>query len=98
MACLVCGKEVPGALCADCEALAEQKKLEAYPFPVFGTQGGGLVREVSQNPFVYGFVEAPEGCPSLQVGDTMPSEWDIAPANQAARDLLYEEQFGVNAN
>lgn len=64
-----------------------------YNYPVFATQGGGLVREVSQNPFTYIFVEKP-GCPGLDVGDTMPKEWDIVPANQSARDLLSEEQFG----
>jgi hypothetical protein len=61
-----------------------------YNYPVFGTQGGGLVREVSQNPFSYVFVEKPD-CPGLDVGDTMPKEWDLIPANQAARDLLDQE-------
>ena len=46
---------------------------KVYNFPVFGTQGGGLVREVSQNPFVYVFVEKPD-CSGLDVGDTMPKD------------------------
>ena len=74
-----------------CRACAEPAKVErTYNYPVFGTQGGGLVREVSQNPFIYVFVEKPD-YPGLDVGDTMPKEWDIAPANQAARDLIGHE-------
>lgn len=64
-----------------------------HNFPVFVTQGGGLVREISQNPYVYVFVEKPD-CPGLDVGETMPKEWDIVPANQAARNLIADEQFG----
>lgn len=63
-----------------------------YNFPVFASQGGGLVREVSKNPYRYIFVEKPD-CPGLDVGDYMPDEWDIVPANQAARDLVNREQF-----
>ena len=61
-----------------------------YNYPVFGTQGGGLVREVS--PCIYVFVEKPRHS-SLDVGDTMPKEWDIIPANQAARDLVGHQQW-----
>lgn len=53
-----------------------------YSFPVWGTQGGGLVREAAPN--VYVFVEAPDDFMGLGVGDTMPSEWGIAPANRKA--------------
>ena len=63
-----------------------------YNFPVYGTQGGGLVREVSKNPFKYIFVEKPD-CPGLDVGDFMPEEWDLIPANQEARDEVNGEQF-----
>mgnify|MGYP007077527449 CR=1 FL=1 len=51
-----------------------------YDYPVWGTQGGGLVREVGS---VYIFVEKPD-CPGLDVGDTMPEEWGITPANDVA--------------
>lgn len=54
-----------------------------YGFPIWGTQGGGLVREVNG---VYVFVIAPPNCPGLGVGDTMPDEWGITPANEAAHD------------
>ena len=62
-----------------------------YNFPVFGTQGGGLVREVSRNPFLYVFVEAPDGCPGLEVGDMMPKEWDVVPVNELAREVVRRE-------
>ncbi len=74
---------------------AEMEKI--YNYPVFGTQGGGLVREVSQNLYRYVFIEKPD-CPGLDVGDFMPEQWDIIPANQSARDQLFDEQFGPNAN
>jgi hypothetical protein len=59
-----------------------------YSYPVFYTQGGGLVREVHGT---YIFVEKPEGS-GLGVGDSMPPKWGLIPANQAARDEIdYEE-------
>jgi len=62
-----------------------------YNFPVWGTQGGGLVREVSHNPYRYVFVEAPPQGMGLGVGDFMPEEWDIIPANRQAREAIEEE-------
>lgn len=71
--------------------MADQK---TYNFPVFGTQGGGLVRELkTQKGYKYIFVEAPD-CPGLGVGDFMPEEWDIIPANRQAREAISDEQFG----
>ena len=55
-----------------------------YRYAVWGTQGGGLVREVQG---IYIFIEKPD-CPGLDVGDEMPSEWGIAPANQLAREEM----------
>lgn len=52
-----------------------------YQYPVWGTQGGGLVRDVN-GTFI--FVEKPD-CPGLDVGDEMPKEWDTIPANSKAR-------------
>ena len=76
-----------------CRACAEPTKVQrVYNYPVFGTQGGGLVREVNKSPFTYVFVEKPD-CSGLDVGDMMPKEWDIIPANQAARDLIGHEQW-----
>ena len=63
----------------------------AYLFPVWGTQGGGLVREVGKSG-VYHFVEAPDASMNLTVGDPMPAEWGIAPANTAAH-VAMEEMF-----
>ena len=55
----------------------------SYDYPVWGTQGGGLVREVNG---VYIFVEKPD-CPGLDVGDEMPKEWGIAPTNNLASGI-----------
>ena len=55
-----------------------------FNYPVWGTQGGGLVREVNGR---YIFVKKPD-CPGLDVGDEMPGEWDTIPANQYARDEM----------
>lgn len=55
--------------------------MEKYGFPVWATQGGGLVRDVRGT---YIFVEQPD-CPGLNVGDEMPEEWGIIPANNLAR-------------
>ena len=63
--------------------------MSNYDFPVFGTQGGGLVREVNGK---YIFVEKPQ-CPGLDVGDEMPDEWGIAPANLAASQEMEDELF-----
>ena len=61
--------------------MAQEK---TYNFPVFGTQGGGLVREIKTDKgYKYIFVEKPD-CPGLDVGDFMPKEWDIIPANRQA--------------
>ena len=55
-----------------------------YSFPVYGTQGGGLVRWLNG---VYIFVEKPD-CPGLDVGDKLPEEWGVVPVNDAARDAM----------
>lgn len=62
-----------------------------YNFPVFGTQGGGLAREVKGQYF---FVTKPD-CPGLDVGDEVPAEWDLIPANDLAREGILQEQFGA---
>jgi hypothetical protein len=59
-----------------------------YKFPVWGTQGGGLVREVGRNRFI--FVEAPPAGMGLTVGDEMPEQWGIIPANQLA---IVEDEY-----
>lgn len=66
--------------------------MEKYNYPVYATQGGGLVREVAPN--IYEFVEKPPDFPELGIGDTMPKEWDLAPANEMARQEIDKEQFG----
>lgn len=59
-----------------------------YPFPVYGTQGGGLAKRVGE---ILVFVEAPPPVMGLNVGDKVPDEWDYIPANQAARDQQYDD-------
>lgn len=72
--------------------------MAEYKFPVWGTQGGGLVREEGDH---YVFVEAPEGFPDIKVGDRMHEMWDLAPANEAAREgeivarMDYELMWGT---
>jgi hypothetical protein len=62
-----------------------------YSYTVYGTQGGGLVRWVNGT---YIFVEKPD-CPSLDIGDEMPKEWGVAPANEHARQAMDDaEEFG----
>lgn len=61
-----------------------------YSYAVWGTQGGGLAREVNGT---YIFVEKPN-CPGLYVGDEVPKEWDLQPANRMAMREMEEEQFG----
>lgn len=56
--------------------------MDKYPFPVWGTQGGGLVRQEGE---YYVFVEAPEQFPEIKIGDRMHEMWDLIPANEPAR-------------
>ena len=57
-----------------------------YDFPVYGTQGGGLVREIGGR---YIFVTVPD-CDGLAVGDELPEQWSIVPANESARELALQ--------
>lgn len=59
-----------------------------YDFPVWATQGGGLVREFNGT---YVFVEAPD-VSGLDVGDVLPSEWGLVPANDLARGEEHREE------
>ena len=61
-----------------------------YSFPVYGTQGGGLVQEVGKNCYVW--VEPPDGF-DFKEGDLMPEEWGIAPANEIAKRVLEAEVY-----
>lgn len=49
--------------------------------PAWLTQGGGLAVTDATGTCV--FVEAP-ACPGFNVGDAVPSDWGLAPANDAA--------------
>ncbi len=55
---------------------------DVYDYPVWATQGGGLVRHESGNRYI--FVKKPD-CQGLKVGDEMPEEWGVIPANDHAR-------------
>jgi hypothetical protein len=54
-----------------------------YDFAVWGTQGGGLARLTASG---YVFVEPPDEVHNLKVGDGVPLEWDMQPANTLARN------------
>ena len=56
--------------------------MRQYNYPVWGTQGGGLVREVNGR---YIFVEKPALGTGLDIGDDLPDQWDLIPANEKAR-------------
>jgi len=58
-------------------------------YPIWGTQGGGLVREIGNRFF---FIEKPD-CPGLNVGDKMPEQWGVIPANQHARYEMEDEDW-----
>ena len=62
---------------------------KTYNFPVWGTQGGGLVRKVGES---YIFVEGPT-CPGLSVGSELPKEWDLIPANDLVLASKEMEEF-----
>jgi len=55
-----------------------------YDYPVWVTQGGGLVRKVNG---IYIFIQKPD-CHGLDVGDNMPAEWGIVLFNILARNEM----------
>jgi hypothetical protein len=63
--------------------------MKTYPYSVWHTQGGGLVRRAGD---YYVFVEAPDPSTHLKVGDTMPDEWGLAPANDLAVQEMTEAE------
>ena len=60
---------------------------QSYRFPVYSTKGGGLVRPVNG---AYVFVSESD-LPGLGVGEIMPKNWWIVPANQLAVQLDNEQ-------
>ena len=60
-----------------------------FKFPVYGTQGGGLARQVGGKLI---FVEKPS-CPGLDVGDEVPEEWSVVAANDKARREMMRHEF-----
>lgn len=69
---------------------AQKMATREYSYPVYGTQGGGLVRQIGA---AYIFIEKPD-CPGLDIGDTMPEEWGVIPANEHAREETLQGEFG----
>lgn len=63
---------------------------EAYTNPVFFCQGEVLVEEIVAGE-LYHLLEDLPSC-GLKIGDSMPREWDLIPANKAAKDALEREQ------
>jgi hypothetical protein len=68
--------------------------LDQLGFAVYGLQGGGLGRFAGE---VLVFHELPDWCPAEgfnpQVGDPVPEEWDMIPANKAATGEMLDEAF-----
>jgi hypothetical protein len=64
-----------------------QREKRKHKFAVYGTQGGGLVREIDGKLI---FIEKPCDGVGLDVGDEMPEEWGIIPANDLAREEAEE--------
>lgn len=65
-----------------------------YDFPVWGTPGDGLVRALGDG-FV--FVKAPEEARlGFKVGDRMPDEWDIVPANSHACKMWEDDGWWLD--
>lgn len=62
-----------------------KKYPNEYPFPVYGTQGGGLARWTDDNDPNASliFVEVPEWG-EFEVGDLVPREWGYVAANRLA--------------
>jgi hypothetical protein len=56
-----------------------------YDYSIWGTQGGGIVRYVDGK---YVFIKKPDDCMGFDVGDTMPEEWGIVPANSKAEEEM----------
>ena len=67
-----------------------------YPFPAFETARGGMVRQICENPPRYIITKVPHGS-HLNVGDPMPSWWNIEPANELARKAVEKQSELINA-
>jgi len=63
--------------------------MKERKYPVYKTQGGGFAREVGGH-FI--FIEEPD-CPGFCVGDDVPSEWDLQPANELAREKEHDDEI-----
>ena len=57
--------------------------MKKYPFAVFNTSGGGLVRR-DGSTFTFIIKPNQEAWPGFDVGDRMPDDWGVDPANQLA--------------
>ena len=55
-----------------------------FDFPVYGTQGGGLARMLD-GAFVWVKTPQVSAFNYMKEGDQIPEEWDLIPANEAAR-------------
>lgn len=59
------------------------------PLPIYGTQGGGYATWSSELQCYVWHSEIPDFMSDAKVGDPIPKEWDLIPANQAARDDMF---------
>ena len=68
------------------EAMINKTCSEKYPYALWHTENGGIVRQHGTD-FV--FVFPPEEYPDIKEGDTMDITWQIEPANERAISQRY---------
>jgi len=61
-----------------------------YPYAVYSPEGGGLAVYKDGNKRI--FIEAPPEVMGLHVGDEVPSEWSMFPANRLAQAEMRRDQ------
>ena len=66
-------------------ASADPRDPESYTNPLYRTNHGGLAHMTESGHGPMAFQEVPPGH-GLEVGDVVPNNWKLIPANQAARN------------
>jgi hypothetical protein len=68
--------------------------MKDYNYPVYGTQGG-LCRFIGETGI---FITKPD-CPGFDVGDEVPQEWDMLPANDlACQEIARKDYYDMISN
>lgn len=61
---------------------------------LWALQGGGYGTETAPGKLIWHEVPS-EWQGTFKVGDPVPEEWDAQPANDAARDVLYDDELYI---